>query len=377
MRINYNISAMIANSSLKSNDNVVAQSIERLSSGLKINHAKDNASGLAMAKRMNAQLKSLEVANQNSEDGISVIEIAEGALMEVEDMVQRMNELSVKACNGTISDDERGMIDDEINQLKSEVERIASTTMYNGKILLDGSFDVKGYTSNVNLKVTTYSDDVRSGNYNIDNIHLEFNADGTLKEDDCSIAISNTADKSFIAADVKSTFIDDRIILNGANGFELEFQIKNWDTTQDFNETNIKVDITGLGSMGLQIGTNEGQELDVRIATISLRSLGLEKVDCKTADNAAKFLEQMNSTLQYVNEARSRLGAYQNRLEHTVSTLDISEENMTSAYSRIMDVDMSEEMTEYTTYQVLVQSSTAMLAQANDRPSQVLQLLQQ
>lgn len=368
---------MIANSSLKSNDNVVAQSIERLSSGLKINHAKDNASGLAMAKRMNAQLKSLEVANQNSEDGISVIEIAEGALMEVEDMVQRMNELSVKACNGTISDDERGMIDDEINQLKSEVERIASTTMYNGKILLDGSFDVKGYTSNVNLKVTTYSDDVRSGNYNIDNIHLEFNADGTLKEDDCSIAISNTADKSFIAADVKSTFIDDRIILNGANGFELEFQIKNWDTTQDFNETNIKVDITGLGSMGLQIGTNEGQELDVRIATISLRSLGLEKVDCKTADNAAKFLEQMNSTLQYVNEARSRLGAYQNRLEHTVSTLDISEENMTSAYSRIMDVDMSEEMTEYTTYQVLVQSSTAMLAQANDRPSQVLQLLQQ
>ena len=374
MRINYNVSAMIANSALNTNDNAVSQSIERLSSGLKINHAKDNASGLAMAKRMNAQIRSLETANQNSNDGISVIEIAEGALTEIEDMVQRMSELSVKACNGTLGDEERGMIDDEITQLKEEIVRIADTTMYNGQTLLDGNFDVKGYSSDANLKVTTYSDDVRSGDYSIDKLVLNYDANGALDPANCEIEISGSG---VPASGVTAEYSDDRIILTGSNGFEMELQVKN---STAYNITNaadaISLDITGLGSMGIQIGTNEGQELGVRISTISLRTLGLEKVDCSNLENSQKFLDQMSDTLSYVNTARSRLGAYQNRLEHTVNTLDISEENMTSAYSRIMDVDMSEEMTTYTNNQVLVQASTAMLSQANDRPSQCLQLLQ-
>ena len=365
MKINYNISAMIANSSLSTNDSELSKSIEKLSSGLKINHAKDNASGLAMAKRMNAQIKSLDIANQNSNDGISVIEIAEGALSEIEDMVQRMNELATKACNGTLSDADREIINEEITQLKDEVQRVADTTMYNGETLLNGDFDVKGYTSDAAIKVSTYSDEVRSGEYTITNLNITKNADGEYELSGTPSFDANFPDNPVVELN------GDALTITGSNNFSMELQIK--DTV---NATELKIDVTGLGAMGLQIGTNEGQQLDVRISTISLRTLGLENLDVSTLENAQEFLSQMPTTLEYVNEARSRIGAYQNRLEHTVNTLDISEENMTGAYSRIMDVDMSEEMTNYSTYQVLVQASTSMLAQANERPSSVLQLLQ-
>ena len=402
MRIDYNISAMIANSHLKTNDKALSNSLERLSSGLKINHAKDNASGLAMAKRMNAQIRSLETANQNSSDGVSVIEIAEGALTEVEEMIQRMNELAVKSSTGTMQDDDRKMIDDEIKQLKSEIERIADTTMYNGEVLLNGNFDVKGYSDNLSIKVATYSDDVRSGDYSIKRLVATLDEKGNiipeeipnLKEDgtlidntlppEAMVKIPGTTfdiefGEGFEPANAyEYTLKRDGIFVTGPNGFEMEFQVvENINIDAAVTATDeINFDITGLGSMGLQIGTNEGQELDVRIAKIDLRSLGLSKIDCLTQENSLEFLDQMTETLQYINEARSRLGAYQNRLEHTISTLDISEENMTGAYSRIMDVDMAEEMTEYTKDQVLVQASTSMLAQANERPSSVLQLLQ-
>ncbi len=366
MRINYNISAMIANNNLRNSDNALSSSIERLSSGLKINHAKDNASGLAMAKRMNAQIKSIDVANQNSNDGISVIEIAEGALSEIQEMLQRMNELAVKAANGTMSDADRGMINEEIKQLKSEINRVADSTMYNGEVLLNGNFDVKGYTTAPDLKVVTYSDDVRSGEYSITALNVNLDANGNIDP----TTFSMTLGAGFEGCE-PPVCKGDSIFVYGPNGFEMEFQVR-----KSMGETGIGVDITGLGSMGLQIGTNEGQELDVRISTINLRTLGLEKIDCTTKENADEFLAQMPESLKYLNQARSRLGAFQNRLEHAVSTLDISEVNMTAAYSRLMDVDMAEEMTEYSKNQVLVQAGTSMVAQANERPSSVLQLLQ-
>lgn len=363
MRINYNISAMIAHNSLTSNDNALSNSIERLSSGLKINHAKDNASGIAMAKRMNAQIRSLEQANQNSNDGVSVIEIAEGAMTEIEAMIQRMSELAVKACNGTSDDNDRAMINAEIEQLKDEIVRVADTTMYNGEVLLNGNFDVKGYSDNLNVKVTTYSDDVRAGEYTITNLNVTKNGDNDFTLNSCTLG-------SGFPAFSKAAVENDKLMITGPNGFEVEIQLK------DSVNNKVELDLTGLGALNVQIGTNEGQELGLRIATISLRSLGLEGKDVTTEERAHEFLDQMNDTLTYVNKARSRLGAYQNRLEHTINTLDISEENMTGAYSRIMDVDMAEEMTLYSTNQVLVQAGTSMLAQANERPSQVLQLLQ-
>ncbi|MBR6308550.1 MAG: flagellin FliC3 [Lachnospiraceae bacterium] len=394
MRINYNVSAMIANTSLGNNDKALSNSIERLSSGLKINHAKDNASGIAMAKRMRAQIRSLETANDNSNDAVSVIEIAEGALSEIEDMIQRMNELAVKACNGTIDDLDRKYINDEITQLKEEVERISNTTMYNGAVLLNGDFDVKGYTDNDDLKVSTYSDEVRSGKYVINSLKATLDDEGNvivdkvknLKADGTLYDNSKAPDEMVEAPDdmklkfvggagfdesVTATAKGDTVILTGEKGFQMEFRVKN-----TLDATNINLDITGLGAMNVQIGTSEGQELGLRISAVNLRTLGIEKFDCTTKENSEKFLDQMNDSLLYINRARSRLGAYQVRLEHTISTLDISEENMTGAYSRIMDADMAEEMTEYSKNQVLVQASTSMVAQANERPSSVLQLLQ-
>lgn len=355
---------MIANNSLQRNDNALSNSIERLSSGLKINHAKDNASGLAMAKRMNAQIRSLDQANMNANDGVSVIEIAEGALAEIQEMIQRMSELSVKACNGTMSDDDRKAIDEEITQLKDEIVRVSETTMYNGEVLLNGNFDVRGYSDNVNAKVTTYSDDVRAGAYVIDKIDITKNADGEYE-----------LDPGYVLGDgfpegAKAELKGDALHITGSNGFEIEMQIK------DTISGKVNLDITGLGALNVQIGTAEGQELGVRIAAINLRSLGLENSNCLTLENSEEFLSAIKGSLSYVSEARSRLGAYQNRFEHTINTLDVSEENMTGAYSRIMDVDMAEEMTLYSTNQVLMQAGTSMLAQANERPSSILQLLQ-
>lgn len=366
MKINYNVSAMVAHTNLNQNDNALSSSIERLSSGLKINHAKDNASGLAMAKRMNAQLRSLEVANQNANDGISVIEIAEGALTEIEEMIQRMNELAVKACNGTMTDNDREAINAEVSQLKNEIERISETTMYNGSVLLNGDYDVKGYTDNPDLKVTTYSDSVVTGNYKINSLSIAYDADGNIDPAATNIALGD----NFPTGAHVEGLEEDRFFVKAPGGFEIEFRYSSP------NISTTSIDITGLGSMGIHVGTNEGQELDVRISTISLRTLGLENKDVCTLDNASEFLDQIKKSLDYINTARSNLGAYQNRLEHTVATLDVTDVNMTEAYSRIMDVDMAEEMTEYTKNNVLVQASTSMLAQANERPSSVLQLLQ-
>ena len=141
-------------------------------------------------------------------------------------------------------------------------------------------------------------------------------------------------------------------------------------------DLDLDLDLEGFGAMDMQIGANEGQQLGIRIPKMSLENMGISNIDLSTAEGANEAIDKVDEAIKYVSASRSRLGAYQNRLEHTVNNLDISSENMTAAYSRIMDVDMAEEMTEYTTVQILSQASTSMLAQANERPSQVLQLLQ-
>ena len=180
MRINYNVSAMLTNNALANNDNALSASLERLSTGLKINHAKDNPAGLAMAKRMNAQIKGLGTANDNAGDGISVINIADGAMNEVSAMLQRINELTVKASNGTILDEDREVIQEEIAQLKEEIERVKDTTQFNGQNLLDGTFNVKGYTNDEYIKVSTFSEKTPTGKYSIDTITIqdELDAEG-------------------------------------------------------------------------------------------------------------------------------------------------------------------------------------------------------
>lgn len=376
MRINYNVSAMIANNALSDNDNLLAKSLERLSSGLKINSAKDNPAGLAMAKRMNAQIEGLNVASQNASDGVSIIETADGALSEIQDMVQRISELAVKASNSILEDSDRKTIQDEVNQLKEEMERIASSTEFNSQKLLDGSFDLKAYTSEEDIGVKTVSDEVAIKVYTIDSMVIERDAGGNpVYKEDGSPSVQVQFGDGFPDRTYVKEIKDNLMTVVADNGFEMKLDVSNM-TDNAAGYTDMKIDVTGIGAMRLQIGSNEGQVLGVRIPKISLKDMGIDEIDMSTKDGAEDALQRMTGANGYISSVRSRLGAYQNRLESSINSLDITSENMTSAYSRIMDVDMAEEMTNYTTYQVLTQAGTSMLAQANERPSQVLQLLQ-
>lgn len=376
MKINFNASAAIANNALTRNDNKLAASLGKLSSGYKITHAKDNPSGLAMAKRMNAQIAGVSVATDNAGDGISVIEIADGTMSEIHDMLQRLNELSVKASTGTLTEQDREIINNEAQQLKEEIDRISGEAEFNGQKILDGSFDLKGYTNNVDVKVAYYGDEVKAGQYQVADLKIGTDKDGDLDSAKSSVTITGLGGQTVAGAKISG--VDGNIAtITGDNGFELKLEIRRGIQKGAVTTVNnFKMELAGFGAMDTQIGANEGQQLGIRIPRISCLNMGIESLDLTTAEGATKAIDQVDAAIKYVSEARSRIGAYQNRLEHTVSSLDITSENMTAAYSRIMDTDMAEEMTEYTTLQVLSQASTSMLAQANERPSQVLQLLQ-
>lgn len=371
MRISFNASAVVANNSLTRNDNRLEESLARLSSGLKIVGAKDNPSGLAMSKRMNAQIEGISVATQNAGDGISIIEIADGTLSEIHDMLQRINELAVKASTGTLTEGDREIVNNEAQQLMEEITRISSETEFNGQGILDGSFDLRGYTSNVDVKVAYYSDEVIAGTFEINAMTIAYDANGNI---DLQAAVDSFEGGTGFPDDAKVTQTDSSIVtITGSQGFELKLEIRSDKVT---SLADLSLNLEGFGAMDMQIGANQGQQLGIRIPKMSLENMGIASIDFTTQDGAKDAIIRVDGAIKYVSSARSRLGAYQNRLEHTVSSLDITSENMTAAYSRIMDVDMAEEMTEYTTLQVLSQASTSMLAQANERPSQVLQLLQ-
>ena len=402
MRINYNASAVITNKSLNNNDSMLSQSLQRLSSGLKINKAMDNPAGLAIAHRMDAQVKGLDIGKRNSNDGISVISTAEGALAEMSSVLQRMNQLAVQAANGSNTDGDRELLDQEVQQLKKELTRIAKDTEFNGMPLLDGSFDMKAYTSKPEqAKVDYYSQDVpASKDYKVDFSQL-FTKD-PANVDAFTIpgveAPAKPSDSGY-SADINDK--GDKITLTGPGDFKMVIGIDE-DVTKSAKTLaekktaisgigEMNIDITGIGAMKIQVGANEGQELAVQIPTVSLYRMGLDDLDISTVEGkhkdpaddtselvggAAAGIEAIKGALDYINDIRSRLGAYENRLEHNVTSVDVSYENLTASYSRIMDVDMAEEMTQYTTQQVLVQAGTSMLAQANERPQTVLQLLQ-
>ena len=366
MRINFNTAAVIANKNLNQNDDLLSRSLRRLSSGLKVNEAQDNPAGMAIGHRMNSQVRGLGVGSNNTNDGISVIETADGALSEISSIIQRMSELATQAGTATKTDDDRAIIDKEIQQLKQEITRISEQTEFNGQPLLNGNFDLKGYTDDKNVKVQYYNADVPAGKYELDVTALY-----TQLQTTGEVSVTSTG---FDGRDVKATLSDsgETLRLRGLSGFEMDIAID----PDNLPAASVNLDITGIGAMKIQTGANEGQELAIQIPTVSLKTMDIYNTNVLTMDDAQTAINSAKGALNYINEVRSKLGAYQNRLEHNLESTGVSEENMTGAYSRIMDVDMAEEMTEYTTYQVLTQAGTSMLAQANERPSMVLQLLQ-
>lgn len=363
MKINQNIQAMVTSNILTTNESRLATSSEKLSSGYKINHAQENPAGLAISNKMKMQIRGLERASQNASNGISVIETAEGALSEIQSMVQRMNELAVQAANGTNVTLDKKAIQAEVKQLCDEIERIAADTEYNAQNLLGGEQELKGYTESPGVKVRYYSDDVKAQNYLI-----SFAWNTTTGEITANLGsgFKNTAEFEYK---------DGTVTITDLNDFVMKIDIDESAFTSA-NPITSELEITGMGGMTFQVGANEGQEITVVIPKISLKNMGISEIDCSTVEGAREAMDQIGAAIDFISEVRSKLGAYENRFEHTISSLNITDENMTAAYSRMMDVDMATEMVEYTKMQVLAQAGTSMLAQANERPQSALQLLQ-
>lgn len=374
MKVNSNVQAMFAQSILSANEEKMAKSTQKMSSGYKLNRAMDNPAGMAITNRMRAQLSSLERATKNSKNAINAIQTAEGALSEIESMLQRMNELSIQGSNGTMTSSDRLAIQEEVDQLVSEINRISKNTSYNSQNLLDGTQDLKAFSgSSKDISIRNYNELMDVGKYKI-----SVGPDGlvtSLTKDGATIDIAAQEVVEFVDNDGKTTGYSTKI--HTANGAELTFETKG-----DSGATDVELDITGYGGMKIQVGAEEGQEIQVVIPEVSLRTLnfvdldGNRTLDLRTEEGATKAISQIASAIDYVSAARSKLGAYQNRIENTVTNLDVTTENLTESYSTIKDIDMAEGMVEYTTLQVLIQAGTSMVAQANEQPQQALQLLQ-
>ena len=358
MKINSNIQALVAQNVLRGNEEKNAASTEKLSSGFKLNHAKDSPAGMAITNRMNAQIKSLYKAKDNASNAVNVIQTADGALGEVHSMLQRMNELGIKASNGTLTSADRQAIQLEVDALRKEINRVAADTEYNTQNLLGGEQEMKGYSKRPDLaKVMYYDADFPAGEYkltmdSLDNATLTINGSAVsgLKEVTCKDGVCTAT-------------------MNDGSRLEVSYD-------PNLHGSEVELDITGIGGMKIQVGSKTGQEIQVVIPKMDSKSLGIDDVDMRTQDGARKALEDIPKAIEYVSHARSKLGAYQNRLEMTVEALAENVENLEGSYSTIKDVDMAEEMVDYTKLQVLVQAGTSMLAQANEQPQQALQLLQ-
>lgn len=359
MKINSNITAVITNNYLHRSEKSLSKSTERLSSGYKINNASDNPAGYAISSKMRSQLKSLEKASNNADTAVNFIQTGEGALSEMHDMIQRLNELAVKASNGTLTEADRDAVQKEVNQLCEEMERMAQTTEFNDQNIIDGNFEYRGYTDNENIKVLNYSDVTKTGTFNLT---IGGSADAPV--------VTGTDD---IADGMESSFDSDTNLLTikASDGSQIVL-----DMTNGFETGDVEVNLTGIGAMRIQIGANEGQILEMNIPEISLRKMGIDNLDVMTQDSARESIDRISNALDYVSDVRSKFGAYENRLNHIVASLDITQESLTSSYSTIVDTDMAAEMTEFTKLQILQQAGTSMLAQANQFPQQALQLLQ-
>ena len=392
MIINHNIAALNTYRQLSVNNTATSKSLEKLSSGYRINRAGDDAAGLAISEKMRSQIRGLNQAIRNAQDGISLIQTAEGALTETHSMLQRIRELAVQAANGTNTPSDLEEIQKEIDQLKDEIDRIAQKTEFNTKTLLDGSLGVKvvtaaGYHDVDELAeagISFYVSGVKAGET------FSFTLNGT------NLTVSNSSGVSQTINVGSATVTEGTTLKYEAVGLTISF-------TDDVNlaGTLYSVDegeedptpvtlaskqiITDGSDVVFQIGPNADTNMSISIASMMAEDLGtgtgttVESIrDIDVTENGAGFdinIQVIDKAIAQVSAQRSQLGAYQNRLEHTINNLGASAENLTAAESRIRDVDMAKEMMEFTKNIILQQAAQAMLAQANQQPQSVLQLL--
>ncbi len=475
MKINTNIAAVLASHNLNRTEDKLSASLERLSSGYRINKAADDAAGMAISQKMHAQIRGLERASRNGSDGISFIQTAEGALSEAENILQRCRELSVQAAStATTTIEDREAIQEEIDALISELDRISSDTEYNTKTILDGSCARSSTSDNIGVSVVSMTDDVEKTTYsftitqaaqkpkytsggvgmaasdtfdeegtivvngeaikiekgetmesayskirdicekmNIDvkpsgdvspanmtaGTQLEFESvlyggshmvevtgsgyvanmlgldGGTTfpsdpQEADAKVSLDTSADSGFTTT--ATAFTDGgRVTVSDRNGFNMIFDVSGASAGDTAN-----VMVLDAGYVPVQIGANEGQTVDISIPPITAAALDVQYCNVCSGEGAQAAIKKFDEAISQISSIRAKLGAYENRLDSATASLDETGINLTEACSRIEDADMADEMTDYTNLSVLSQAGTSMLAQANNRPQTILQLLQ-
>lgn len=460
MKINHNIPALRSNRSLNKNDKALSASLQKLSSGYKINKAADDSAGLAISRKMKTQIDALYQSSRNSADGISVLQTAEGALDEVTAMVQRMRELAVEAANDTYTMDDRKGIQDEIDQLSQEIDRLSEQTEYNTKNLLGGGLQRVNSADSTSIEVLSLSDEVLPSDYSFsieeygtkatasmgmaedsltEGASIEINGESIIFEAGASAELINEKIRDLCEcvsvdwdmeggtlstclagsdqqirisctnalaellgidgdADGYKTTLNsehgtdatleigegfsesttavckgNRVLITDTSGFSLEIELN--PEAEDANE-DVLLSVEDAGPMLVQVGANENQEVEIAIPKINSKTLGLDRVNIRSGLGATVALTYLDEALSKITDVRSKIGAYQNRLDSAIASLDTTGENVTHAMARVADTDMASEITEYTSKNVLVQAGESMLAQANSRPSNVLTMLQ-
>lgn len=402
MRIQHNIAALNSYRNLTGNNSAVSKNLEKLSSGYKINRAGDDAAGLAISEKMRAQITGLNTAQKNAQDGVSLVQTAEGALTEVHSMLNRMVELADQSANGTYDNAvDRANLQKEIASLKDEIDRIADSTNFNGINLLDGSLSTSttttlkgaeaGTAAGVDLKFT-FAEQFKGQNINVDLVHEDGKGETIEATVDANgkITLKMDATKAHSASAIKDALakanldhINDDDDKAKMTSLLASATVTGAGTTavtdgKSFAKTAGTVTPAKGKSLTLQIGDTSADfnQMAVSVGDMHAEALGIADIDISTQVGAQTAVDKIKSAINSVSSTRGDLGAIQNRLEHTINNLSVTAENMTAAESRIRDVDMANEMMAYTKNNILVQSSQAMLAQANQLPQGVLQLLQ-
>ena len=415
LRINTNVTSIMAQRQLGIQSGALSKSLERLSSGMRINKAADDAAGLAISETLKAQITGMAQANANSQDSINLIQTAEGGLSETTNILQRMRELSVQAANDTYTQSDRSKIQEEVGQLKEELTRIASTTQYNGRNLLDGSVSQSAAQIDGNASV---KQNTRVGGPNAANVPVFADMiSGISLTNSTTASVDTSMEMKIVATATAGTF---NLEVRGSDGFlSIVADITNnggastnifaGNVTRTFTlnsggavqvtfgnvapQTVDVGDVATLQVQGLQssvvndqaltfqIGQNEGQIVKFGMADMTAKALHLEvgtvlgTTDQDSRTQSQNMIGVIDEALRKVNVQRARMGAMQNRFEHSIANLNVAAENLASSNSRIRDTDVAAESANLTRSQILVQAGTAMLAQANSSSQNALSLL--
>ena len=389
MIINHNMNALNAHRNMGINNTAAGKSMEKLSSGLRINRAGDDAAGLAISEKMRGQIRGVTQASRNSADGISMIQTAEGALNETTNILQRMRELAVQASNDTNTSSDREEIQKEINALTEEVDRIANNTEFNTQKLLNGN------KSGVGGEVVNEAVNSQAGVFKIElatepQAKEKITIEGKTYELQAADVNTHTTLKGALEAaftdydfnvdqDKKHITITQKNASDKEN-ISVKFKEKAVGVTVDKVGISAKEEVVSEGKAHVQVGANAKQSMSIEIGDMRAKALKITDKDGKSlsvasAEEANAAIEAFDAALNSVSSQRANLGAVQNRLEYTISNLDNTAENLTSAESTLRDVDMAKEMMEYSKNNILNQAAQAMISQANQQPQNVLQLL--